>query len=165
VELYLVRHGIAVDRDNEIEDDERALTAQGRQKTQKVAKRLEQIGLRFDLILTSPLVRSRQTAEILQNSGLSPQIEASASLAPDGNIETWLSWLEQWRQVDSGTVVLALVGHQPNLGQWAEILVWGEVRDGIALKKAGIVGLTLPETASPVGLCQLFLLTQPKFLL
>jgi len=165
VELYLIRHGIAVDRDIEIEDDERALTAQGRQKTQKVAKRLEQIGLRFDLILTSPLVRSRQTAEILQNSGLSPQIEVSASLAPDGNIKTWLRWLEQWRQVDSSTLVLALVGHQPNLGQWAEILVWGEARDGIALKKAGIVGLTLPATASPVGLCQLFFLTQPKFLL
>ena len=165
MELYLIRHGIAVGRDSEIEDQERVLTAQGRQKTQKVAKRLEKVGLQFDLILTSPLARSRQTAEMLYNSGLSPHLEESASLAPDGNIQIWLSWLEQWRQTDSGRLVLALVGHQPNLGQWAEILVWGEARDAIALKKAGIVGLTLPETGSPIGRSQLFLLTQPKFLL
>jgi phosphohistidine phosphatase len=92
-------------------------------------------------------------------------LEEFASLAPAGDIQTWLSWLEQWRQTDSGTLVLALVGHQPNLGQWAEILVWGEARDGIALKKAGVVGLTLPETGAPIGRSQLFLLTQPKFLL
>jgi len=165
VELYLIRHGIAVDRGSNISDEERTLTAQGRQKTQQVAHRLEHLGLRFDLILTSPLVRSRQTAEILQNQGLSRQLEEASTLAPGGDIQDWLGWLGQWQQTTPVSWVLALVGHQPNLAQWAEILVWGEARDAIDLKKAGIIGLKLPKTKSPVGHSRLFWLTQPKFLL
>jgi len=163
VELYLIRHGIATERDDELKDEERTLTTKGRQKTQKVAKRLRQLELRFALILTSPLMRSRQTAEILRANGLSSQIEESASLAPDGSIETWLSWLNQW-QSSSGSSALALVGHQPNLGQWAEMLIWGQVRNSIVLKKAGVVGLMLPENDSPLGQSQLFWLTPPKLI-
>ncbi len=165
MELYLIRHGIAVERLIDTKDEERSLTEIGRQKTRKVAQRLDELGLRFDLILTSPLVRSRQTAEILYSFGLSSQMEESTSLAPDGDIYTWLGWLEQWRQVTSGSLVLALVGHEPALGEWAEILVWGEARSGLVLKKAGIIGLTLPEAGSAVGRSQLFWLTPPKFLL
>lgn len=163
MELYLIRHGIATERGIDTKDEERTLTAQGRQRTQKVAQRLHQLGLRFDLILTSPLVRSRQTAEILRSSGLSSQLEEHTSLAPDGDIHTWLGWLEQ--QQHPTTTQLALVGHQPNLGHWAEILVWGEAREGLVLKKAGIIGLTLPETGSAVGRSQMFWLTPPKFLI
>ena len=182
MELYLIRHGIAVDRKPDINDEERELTAQGREKTRKVAKRLYNLGLRFDLILTSPYVRSRQTAEILHQCGLSSQIESSSYLAPLGNIQDWLSWLEQKQMLATDTR-LAMVGHEPDLGQWAELLVWGEARvrasltdlsqpseklenlPVLVLKKAGIIGLKLPPTGSPVGGSQLFLLTPPKFLL
>lgn len=164
MELYLIRHGIAVEREADKKDEERTLTDQGRQKTWKVAKRLHQLGLQFDLILTSPFLRSRQTAEILCSSGLSSRLEESTYLAPNGNIHTWLRvWLEQ-RQLPSATQ-LAMVGHQPDLGEWAEVLVWGEARDRLVLKKAGIIGLTLLETGSSVGHSQLFWLTPPKFLL
>lgn len=165
MELYLIRHGIAIDREINTKDEERSLTNLGRQKTLKVAQRLYQLGVRFNLILTSPLVRSRQTAEILLSSGLSSQLEESIFLAPGGDIHNWLhSWLEQRRHLTT-TDHLALVGHQPDLGQWAEILVWGEARAGLVLKKAGIIGLTLPETRSLVGYSQMFWLTPPKFLL
>ncbi len=164
MELYLVRHGIAVERKPEIEDEERELTTEGREKTRKVAKRLYSLGLRFELILTSPLVRSRQTAEILQSCGLSSQIEKSSCLAPSGNLQTWLSWLYRQQMLSTDTQ-LAMVGHQPDLGQWAEILLWGEARAVLVLKKAGIIGLKLPETGSPVKNSQLFWLTPPKFLL
>lgn len=164
MELYLIRHGIATERGAETLDEDRSLTELGREKTRKVASRLQKLGIRFDSILTSPLVRSRQTAEILRDCGLSSQLEESAYLAPDGDIYTKLrGWLEQ-RQLSSDTK-LALVGHQPDLGQWAEILVWGEAREALVLKKAGIIGLTLPETGSPVGRSQLFWLSPPKFLL
>jgi phosphohistidine phosphatase len=165
VELYLIRHGIAVERLVDTKDEERTLSPIGCQKTSLVAQRLEELGLRFDLILTSPLVRSRQTAEILLSSGLSSQLEESTFLAPDGDIHTWLGWLEKWQQVASSKLVLAIVGHQPSLGEWAEILVWGEARSGLVLKKAGIIGLTLPEAGSVVGRSQMFWLTPPKFLL
>lgn len=162
MQLYLIRHGIAVEPRIGINDQERSLTQEGRQKTGKLAKRLINLGLQFDSILTSPLVRSRQTAEILQESGLSSHIETSSYLAPDGNIQDWLGWLEQ--SIDT-QLALALVGHQPNLGHWAEILLWGEARSVLVLKKAGIIGLELPETGSPVGRSQMFWLTPPKFLL
>lgn len=163
MEVYLIRHGIAIERDIKTKDEKRSLTEEGRLKTRKVAKKLYDLGLQFDLILSSPLVRACQTAEILLSSELSSRIEESTCLAPDGDIHLWLDWLEQQQYpVDTQ---LALVGHQPDLGQWAEILVWGKARAGLVLKKAGIVGLMLPETGSPVGRSQLFWLTPPKFLL
>lgn len=160
MELYLIRHGIAVESRSDVEDEKRSLTEVGRQKTHQVAKRLYELGLQFDFILTSPLVRSRQTAEILYNSGLSRQLKESSHLAPGGNIYAWLKSLEQWEQLET----MALIGHQPDLGHWAEILIWGQARDKISLKKAGIIGLTLPATGSSVGYSQLFWLTPPKFL-
>lgn len=163
MELYLIRHGIAIERETDVKDEERGLTDQGRQKTREVAQRLYELGLQFDLILTSPLLRSQQTAEILCSSRLSPQMQSSNCLAPAGDIYTWLSWLEQWQH--PGSTRLALIGHQPDLGQWAEIFVWGEAREKFVLKKAGVIGLSLPETGSPIGRSQLFWLTPPKFLL
>ncbi len=164
MELYLIRHGIAVERGADIKDEERSLTKEGRQKTEKVAKRLHTLGVKFDLILTSPLARSRQTAEILHSCGLSSQLEESHHLTPDGDINTWLrDWLQP--RHNSPDTQLAFVGHQPNLGQWAEILVWGKAREALVLKKAGIIGLSLPETGSPIGRSQMFWLTPPKFLL
>lgn len=160
MELYLIRHGIAL-QTSEIADEKRSLTEMGRQKTCQVAKRLCALGLQFDLILTSPLVRSRQTAEIFRTSGLSCQLKESIHLAPSGDIYAWLKSLEQWEQPET----MALIGHQPDLGQWAETLIWGQARDKIVLKKAGIIGLTLPDTGSPVSHSQLFWLTPPKFLL
>jgi phosphohistidine phosphatase len=56
------------------------------------------------------------------------------------------------------------VGHQPDLTDWAEQLIWGEIREKLILKKAGIIGLSVPPLASPLGQCQLFLLTSPKWL-
>lgn len=161
--LYLIRHGIAAERELHHTDEERPLTKEGDRKTRKVAERLLELELQFEVILTSPLVRARQTAEILQISGLSSQIEEFPALAPGGDIALWLNWYNHWCSISGKTV--ALIGHQPDLGDWAEILVWGEARDVLIVKKAGVIGITLPETGSPVGNSQLFWLTQPKFLL
>ena len=192
--IYLIRHGIAADRAEYDIDEDRPLTNEGKQKTQKIAKRLkEDFKLHFDSILFSPLVRAQQTAEILQKAGLATQMETSHHLAPAGDIKAWLDWLDKWQQripkherlssaswstsarasterracgeESTGGSSLALVGHQPNLGNWAEILAWGEPRGALVVKKAGVIGLSLPETGSPLGRCSLFLLTPPKFLL
>ena len=159
----MIRHGIATEREIDTKDEERSLTEQGRRKTEKVAKQLLTLGLQFQLILTSPLTRSRQTAEILRSAGLSEQLEEAISLAPQGNINQWLEWLEGWQHASKSN--LALVGHQPDLGQWASTLVWGQAQDGIILRKAGVIGLMIPDTGTPVGRSQMFWLTPPKFLL
>lgn len=163
MELYLIRHGIAQERDSAINDEARSLTKVGQDKTKAVAKRLYDLGLRFEIILTSPLTRTHQTAEILIETQLSSQLQVSTELAPNGNIHAWLNWLE--KQNYQPDRKLALVGHQPDLGEWASMLVWGEAKDGLILKKAGIIGLNLPTMRSPIGNSQMFLLTPPKLLL
>lgn len=161
IELYIVRHGLAGEHGSYANDEERPLTEEGIRKTKRVAKRLGQLGLRFDLILTSPLVRAQQTAEILQQADLGKRLEESAYLKPKGDFNGWLDWLQQWR---SRGDCLAIVGHEPDLSEWAQRLVWGQPRQQIVLKKAGVIGLTLPE-GSPIGRSELFWLSPPRFLL
>lgn len=161
--LYLIRHGLAGEHGSYANDNERPLTEEGKQKTQQVAHRLVALNLEFDLILTSPLVRAKQTAEILMESGLGKQLEEFRPLAPEGRIEDWLEWLSSWKPGKAGC--LALVGHEPGLSTWAETLIWGNAKGAIELKKAGIIGLQLPKTGSPVDHSQLFWLAPPRFLL
>ncbi len=164
MELYLFRHGIAQEQEAGIKDEERKLTTEGRQKTEKVVQRLANLNFNFDLILASPLIRAQQTAEILIASGLCSQLESSHHLAPEGKIQTWLTEWFQPRKFASKTR-LVLVGHEPNLSNWAEILLWGEVKERLVLKKAGMIGIKLPEIGSPLGRSQMFWLTPPKYLL
>ncbi len=161
--LYLIRHGIAAERELYLSDEERPLTKEGDRKTRKVAQKLLDLGLKFDIVLSSPLVRARQTAEILISAGLSSQLKNFPELAPDGDINFWLDWYQAWSQ--TGGKSLALVGHQPDLGNWAELLVWGEAREVLVVKKAGVIGVNLPETGSWLGQSQLFWLTPPRFIL
>jgi len=164
VELYLIRHGIAQVATSEMKDEERSLTEDGWKKTQKVAQRLKNLGLSFDVIATSPLVRSQQTAEILISTGLSSQLEECSYLAPEGSIQDWIvEWLMP-KNYPSSTR-LGLVGHEPCLSNWAELLVWGEAKDSLVLKKAGIIGIETPLNGSLVGRCQMFWLTPPRYLL
>ncbi|AFZ56104.1 phosphohistidine phosphatase SixA [Anabaena cylindrica FACHB-243] len=163
MELYLIRHGIAEEHQAELKDEERQLTKEGRQKTERVAQRLVKLDLHFDLILTSPLVRAQQTAEILIEAGLSSELEELHHLSPEGNINSWLKeWFEPRNYTHSNQ--LALVGHEPNLSNWAENLLWGEAKERLVLKKAGMIGIKLPEIGSPLGRSQLFLLIPPKYL-
>jgi len=164
MELYLIRHGIAQERQADIKDEERSLTKEGRQKTEKVAQQLKKLGLHFDLIATSPRMRACQTAEIFTAAGLSSHVEECVYLDTNGQIHSWVvDWLEPRKY--SPETQLALVGHEPNLSSWAEILVWGHPTAGLLLKKAGMIGVKLPEKGSPLGRSQMFWLTPPKYLL
>jgi phosphohistidine phosphatase len=160
MEVYLIRHGIAAERGTYADDDLRPLVAEGREKTTQVAKRLSKMGVSFDLILTSPLVRAQETAAILHKQGLSDRLEVFPPLEPSGEISAWLDW-----SLVTNPQTVALVGHQPDLGNWTEILVTGEIRDQVILKKAGIIGIQVPAMQNIIGNCQLFLLTSPKWFL
>jgi phosphohistidine phosphatase len=164
MEVYLIRHGIATERGTYQNDDERPLIEEGRIKTKKVAEKLLSLGVKFDLILTSPLVRAYQTAEILAKVGLGKKIEILPALAPDGDIYQWLKWYSSFFSAHPHSK-LALVGHQPDLGNWAEMLVWGSIREQIIVKKAGLIGLKIPDLDNPLGKSELFLLTSPKWLI
>ncbi|ACB50829.1 putative Phosphohistidine phosphatase SixA [Crocosphaera subtropica ATCC 51142] len=161
-QLYLIRHGIAVERNNSIQDEVRPLTELGKEKTQKVAQRLKEVKIKFDIILTSPLLRAHQTATILQNAGLTDRLEEFIPLSPGGSLQLWVDWwLNSHYHHDQSTI--ALVGHQPDLSNWAEIFLWGDTQGILVVKKAGIIGLNLPTSINPIGESELFLLTPPKF--
>jgi phosphohistidine phosphatase len=164
--LYLIRHGIAEERGNYEDDTQRPLTDEGRKKTKQVAKRLYDLGLRFDLLQTSPLVRAQQTADIFTELFATP-VQQSLELAPEGNFETWLSWVTQWLSdhPQPAKASLGIIGHEPDLTSWAEMLIWGEVKGGLILKKAGLIGLSLPETQPWINNGVLFLLIPPKLLI
>jgi phosphohistidine phosphatase len=161
-QVYLIRHGIAAEPEAYENDCDRPLTAKGRAKTKAVAQQMSALGLTFDEILTSPLVRACQTAEILLSANLAPHLTVTEHLAPMGSFANWLEWLNTWKQENA--CVLALVGHEPDLSQWAELLILGDVQGVLRLKKAGIIGIEIPDDIDPIGNSTLFWLTSPKFL-
>jgi len=142
--LYLLRHGIAVAGDEPgIESDgERPLTAKGIKRMRKAAKGLRRLGIVFDAILTSPLVRARQTAEIVAEVlSLESQLQEISGLAPESSVENLLFGLARFQNREH----LLLVGHQPLLGDTAAFLLHGKDRPrlDIALKKGGICGIEI----------------------
>ena len=166
--LYLIRHGIAIDPDplaldQTANDESRSLSKLGRKKVEQVADRLVKLELTFDLIMTSPLVRARQTADILINKQISSSIEVSDDLKPIDNLQ---SWLNNWNvRPDLSTIsTLTLVGHEPNLSEWAELFIFGKVYHQLILKKGGIIGLKFPAGQIAVGMAQLACLIPPRYL-
>src|SRR6185295_8742979 len=86
-ELYLIRHAVAEERGEAWPDDtKRPLSDDGAERMRKAARGLARLGVAFDVILTSPLVRTRQTAEIVAAAfDIRPPIVAVESLAPEGS--------------------------------------------------------------------------------
>src|SRR5215475_7857649 len=86
MEIYILRHGIAVDRGTPgyKKDSDRPLTEEGDEKMRQIAKAILAMDLRFDLILSSPYLRARQTAEIV-GAELDEDVTLNELLVPDGN--------------------------------------------------------------------------------
>jgi phosphohistidine phosphatase len=167
--LYLIRHGIAVDLDTisadlVVSDELRPLTKEGRNKLKQVAESLHRSGLKFDLIITSPLVRAKQTTDLLIERQLCSHLEVSPHLMPAGNLPAWLTEWEKRSSDNSDLSRLALVGHEPNLSQWAELLIFGRIYNQLVLKKGGIIGLKFPNGKIAIGTAQLHCLIPPKYL-
>jgi phosphohistidine phosphatase len=142
--LYLLRHGIAAAGDEPgIESDgERPLTPKGIKRMRKEAKGLRRLGIVFDAILTSPLVRARQTAEIVAEIlSLESQLQEISGLAPESSVENLLFGLTRFQNRDH----LLLVGHQPLLGKTAAFLLHGNERSSldIELKKGGLCAIEI----------------------
>jgi phosphohistidine phosphatase len=137
--LYLMRHGIAVTADQPgIESDsERPLTAKGTKRMRRAARGLRRLGISFDALLTSPLVRARQTAEIVADAlGLEAQLEEIPELAPQSSVDHLISRLTRFQDKEH----VLLVGHNPLLGHAASFLIAGkkEISLEIELKKGGL---------------------------
>ena len=133
--VVLFRHGIAGSRDARRwpNDALRPLTARGRERTEQAARGLKRL-FPVTRILTSPLLRATQTAEILRTTySLTRAIEEVASLAPIGSHREILARLRALRPSEH----VALVGHEPDLGKLAAVLVFGAPNGNLPIKKAG----------------------------
>jgi phosphohistidine phosphatase len=137
--LYLVRHGIAVDRTDPKSppEAERPLTAKGVQKSRQAALGLKEMGVKPDLIFTSPYVRAAQTAEIFAETLGAAQegIRALDSLKPAGNPTDVVKEAVRLKAKDA-----MCFGHAPQLDQMISQLV-GARGPFTALKKAGVACL------------------------
>ena len=118
--LYFIRHAKAAIGDGKTPDAARPLTPRGREKFHHAAKALRRLAPRIELILFSPLLRARQTAEILaqvlESGGRNAvQLEQADFLAPPGRLDALLSRLNDLQDT-AGAV--AIVGHEPMLSTW-----------------------------------------------
>jgi phosphohistidine phosphatase len=126
--LLIVRHAIAFERDGHRwrDDGARPLSPAGIRRARKAAAGLKQFTKAPDRVLTSPLIRARQTAQILTDVAGWPQAEEAAELAPGTPAPAVLTLLGRNR-----VALIAVVGHQPGLG---DLLTACLLNDGRALR-------------------------------
>lgn len=141
-DLYILRHGIAVEPGTPgIPDDERPLTPKGRRRMHQVARGLRRLDLGLDRIVTSPLPRARETAEIVAEELDAEDLPETADVLRAGSdAQAIRNWLRE-RTEDR----LMIVGHNPGLTDLVTLLVLGGVNGPrprvYELKKGGIAAL------------------------
>jgi phosphohistidine phosphatase len=135
--LYLLRHGIAVSAEETAPDGERPLTPKGVKRLRKAARGLRRLGVSFDVILTSPLARARQTADIVaEELGLEAHVTEVEALQPNCSVDEVLASLNSYQNYEN----LLLVGHEPLLSDTAAFLLTGKktVALDLAFKKGSL---------------------------
>jgi phosphohistidine phosphatase len=161
MEIYLVRHAIAHERDASRWPDDalRPLTDEGVERFESAARGLRRIVPAVECVLTSPFTRAWQTAEILTSHAGWPAAERADELTAGGDPDAVVTLLER-RTVES----VALVGHEPDLSGLASLLLVGDAAKAeIELKKGGVIALTA-WTADVRAATFLRWLAQPKLL-
>lgn len=159
--LYLMRHGPAGERGDPAypDDTQRPLTDEGRRKTRLAARGLRRMGIAVDVVLTSPLVRARQTAEIAATELRLPisLLRESRNLEPGAAAGDLFSELAA--ENVAGSVLL--VGHEPDLSRLTSLLITSKPRDMEVLLKKGAVCLVEVAEMPPAHAGALRFLMQP----
>jgi phosphohistidine phosphatase len=148
LEIYLVRHAIAAERGPKYPDDrKRPLTPDGIKRFKRAVAGLVEFGLELDVVLTSPLTRAEETATLL-SVGLKKRvpIEVVDALAPGGKFAAIVEAVN--KQVRRHRRRIALVGHEPDLGETAGR--WLGARGQVAFRKGAVCALEV-DSATPAG--------------
>lgn len=131
MKLILIRHARAEERAFLRRDRTRALTEDGRRRMRKASRGLYALLPGMLQIATSPLLRARQTAEIVAAVYDGVEIVPLPALAPGEPTRALLAWL----RAQPEDAVLTLVGHEPDLGQLASVLLCGKPSGFLKFKK------------------------------
>jgi phosphohistidine phosphatase len=160
VELFLIRHAdaLALGERGITNDDERPLSEQGEADAQAAAQALQAKGVVLDKLLCSPLLRARQTAEIMLRvwSRADLILDTCDCLAPSGKHRKLSKIL-----LKTGGEKVGLVGHMPHLGEYAAWLM-GHKKFHIDLAKAGVAFITCGDLPAK-GLGSLQWLVTPEW--
>ena len=161
MQLYIVRHGIAIDREDPKcpAEAERYLTEEGVEKTKQVAKGVAALGVTGDLLITSPYARAVQTAEIFAEAldYAKQKIRRNEMLLPGA--EPTLLFRELAREKQASSVLV--FGHAPQLDDVIATAL-GSKKHLTSLKKAGVALIELKRISPPIGV--LAWLATPKML-
>lgn len=140
MKLYLMRHAIAVPRGAPgfSKDSERPLTLDGREKLYAVSQGLKKLELNWDLILSSPYLRAKQTAQVVAEVfGMPNLVKETFVLTPRHSTKELVAAIQEMPPAKS----LLLVGHEPSLSTHLSHLLAGHERCRFDFKKAGIAAL------------------------
>ena len=163
MKLYILRHGEAADHgDPRYENDaDRPLTPRGIQRTKALAHTLRLMDISFDVIFSSPLVRARETAEIVERGlRLHGRLELTEHLALSGDVEKLVHQLNKIRPAPGS---ILLVGHEPYLSHLVSLLCTGGSHLSLALKKSGLCRMEV-ETLRAARCASLEWLLSPRCL-
>ena len=123
----------------------RPLTESGRKKMQRATAGLLSEVEFIDVLASSPLLRAHQTAEIVAEAYVGRVVMELDALAPGSNPDRLLPWLRGHRDVS----VVAIVGHEPDLGELISFLLCGRHESFVALKKGAACLLNLDSDVTP----------------
>jgi phosphohistidine phosphatase len=146
MELYILRHGKAEPRRLGLAEEDRALVKKGKDDVRDVAKAVRRAKVEPQLILTSPLRRARETAEIAVSVFKGCPLDETNALLPDASPEA------TWKAACANTKVtrVVLVGHEPHLGLLISFLLGNEF--AVDFKKGGMVRIDTPKrSGNPNG--------------
>ncbi len=140
--VYLMRHGIAETLSSTSPDDcQRSLSLRGKERTKNVARGLRALQVHPQRIVSSPLVRSVETAQVVHSTlEVEAPLVQCEHLAPGGDPRQLLIWL-----ADRKEPVTLLVGHSPDLSRLAALLVSPSAEVRLQFKRAGVCRIDFPD--------------------
>lgn len=160
MELFLIRHAeaLAIGERGITNDEERPLTEKGASQAERLAKAMQSKGIILDRLLTSPLKRTLQTSEILLKIWSRPELihETCTELTPGGKLRKLSKTI-----MKSGGEKIGLVGHMPQLGEFAAWLL-GDKESQVEIAKAGLALISCGDLPSK-GHGSLQLLVTPEW--
>lgn len=143
MELFILRHAIAEDlnKSPRANDGLRRLTPEGAKKMHAIAAGMKAAGLSFDLILSSPYLRAKETAEIVAAQFRSVGgLKLTPALTPEGSPKELIDLL---KKSYAKRKQIVLVGHEPYLSHLISLLLFGDTGISIDLKKGGLCKLSI----------------------
>lgn len=141
--LYLMRHANAgVPRESPKLDAKRALVKEGKEQCMLMARMLSALRVQIDVIVSSPLKRSMQTAQFVGNElGYEAKVEISPALAPEADFTEFQALLDKYADREG----ILVVGHNPNLFKFAGRLISGNGGAGVRMRKASVARIDMDK--------------------